>query len=145
EHDGMLAHLADRPTRAFRVEANVDAMRALAALPSTDSAVISGRSLRDLAAMSRLPREVHLVGSHGGEFGIDDFDDIAPDTEQRLTALRADLLDLHRAHPDIVIEYKPLGAAVHLRGRPADQRRAVSAWVRETSARLGIEPVEGRD
>ena len=145
DYDGTIAHLVDRPTRAFPLDANVDAMRALAALPSTDSAVISGRSLRDLAAMSRLPREVHLVGSHGGEFGIDDFDDIDPDADRRLTELRAQLLELRRAHPDVVIELKPLGAAVHLRGRPADQREAVSAWVRDTSARLGIEPVEGRD
>ena len=46
------------------------ALRALAALPNTHAAVISGRSLRDLAAVSRLPAEVHLVGSHGAEFDM---------------------------------------------------------------------------
>ena len=39
DYDGTIAHLVDRPTRAFPLDANVDAMRALAALPSTDSAV----------------------------------------------------------------------------------------------------------
>ena len=33
-------------------------------------AVISGRSLHDLAALSRLPEEIHLVGSHGTEFDV---------------------------------------------------------------------------
>ena len=145
DYDGTIAPLVDRPTRAFPLDLNVATMRALSSMPSTQSAVISGRSLRDLAAMSRLPREVHLVGSHGGEFGIDEFDDLAPQTQQRLTALRAALLDLHGDHPDVFIEFKPLGAAVHLRGRSPEQREAVTAWVRETCARIGIEPVRGRD
>ncbi|HLS32891.1 MAG TPA: trehalose-phosphatase, partial [Brevibacterium sp.] len=145
DYDGTIAPLVDRPTRAFPLDLNVATMRALSTLPSTQSAVISGRSLRDLAAMSRLPREVHLVGSHGGEFGIDDFDDIAPETERRLTALRSALLDLHRDNPDVFLEFKPLGAAVHLRGHTAAQRAAVTVWVQETCERIGIEPVRGRD
>ena len=145
DYDGTIAPLVDRPTRAFPLDLNVATMRALSTMPSTQSAVISGRSLRDLAAMSRLPREVHLVGSHGGEFGIDEFDDIAPQTQERLTALRSALLDLSREHPDLLLEFKPLGAAVHLRGRPPAQREAVTAWVQETCARVGIEPVRGRD
>ena len=145
DYDGTIAPLVDRPTRAFPLDLNVATMRALSTMPSTQSAVISGRSLRDLAAMSRLPREVHLVGSHGGEFGIDEFDDIAPQTQERLTALRSALLDLSREHPDLLLEFKPLGAAVHLRGCPPAQREAVTAWVQETCARVGIEPVRGRD
>ena len=39
-------------------------------LPSTTAALISGRALRDLATLSRMPAEVHLVGSHGSEFDI---------------------------------------------------------------------------
>ncbi|MFC5928025.1 bifunctional trehalose-phosphatase/glycoside hydrolase family 15 protein [Cryobacterium melibiosiphilum] len=49
------------------------ALRALAALPNTHTAVMSGRTLRDLAADSRLPREVHLVGSNGAEFDSEFF------------------------------------------------------------------------
>ena len=32
--------------------------------------MVSGRALRDLATLSRLPEEVHLVGSHGTEFDV---------------------------------------------------------------------------
>ncbi|GAA4509441.1 trehalose-phosphatase [Brevibacterium yomogidense] len=145
DYDGTIAPLVDRPSRAFPLDLNVATMRALSSIPSTQSAVISGRSLRDLAAMSRLPREVHLVGSHGGEFGIDDFDDIAPETEDRLTALRSALLELHRDLPDVFLESKPLGAAVHLRGRTPQEREAVAAWVAATCEEIGIEPVQGRD
>ena len=48
----------------------VAALRSLAGLPETTAAVISGRALRELAVMSRLPGEVHLVGSHGSEFDV---------------------------------------------------------------------------
>jgi trehalose-phosphatase len=145
DYDGTIAPLVDRPTRAYPLELNVETMRALAGLPATHSAVISGRSLRDLAAMSRLPREVHLVGSHGGEFGIDDFDDIGETEELRLTDLREALLELRRRLPSVFIELKPLGAAVHLRGRTEDERAQITAWVHATADRLGIEPVAGRD
>ncbi len=46
------------------------ALRTLAGLADTHVSVISGRSLRDLATLSRLPNEIHLVGSHGSEFDI---------------------------------------------------------------------------
>ncbi|WP_035280238.1 trehalose-phosphatase [Brevibacterium album] len=145
DYDGTIAPLVDRPTRAYPLDLNVETMRALAGLPATHSAVISGRSLRDLAAMSRLPREVHLVGSHGGEFGIDDFDDIGPEEEGRLTELRAALLELRRSCPNVFIELKPLGAAVHLRGRAEEERAHITSWVHATAQRLRIAPVTGRD
>ena len=71
DYDGTIAPIVDSPAHAYPKEESVQAMRALAELDNTTSAVISGRSLRDLAAMSRLPREVHLVGSHGGETDTD--------------------------------------------------------------------------
>ncbi|HEX8346908.1 MAG TPA: trehalose-phosphatase, partial [Actinoplanes sp.] len=63
DYDGTLAPLVDDPTRAAPLPEAVAAIRALAALPQTVVAVVSGRALRDLAALSRLPSEVHLVGS----------------------------------------------------------------------------------
>ena len=68
DYDGTLAPIVEDPTRAHPHRESVAALRALAAYPDTHVAVVSGRSLRDLAALSRLPSEIHLVGSHGSEF-----------------------------------------------------------------------------
>ncbi|WP_306367638.1 trehalase-like domain-containing protein [Nocardiopsis sp. CC223A] len=72
DYDGALAPLDTdhRPDRRPLPEA-VRALRELAELPGTVCAVISARPLRDLAALSRLPGEVRLVGAHGTEFDTD--------------------------------------------------------------------------
>ncbi len=61
DYDGTLAPLVDDPTRAEPLPEAVAAIRALATLPQTTVAVVSGRALRDLATLSRLPSEVHLA------------------------------------------------------------------------------------
>ena len=70
DYDGTLAPIVDVPGEARPRRESVAALRALAALSDTSVAVISGRSLHDLAALSRLPEEIHLVGSHGTEFDV---------------------------------------------------------------------------
>jgi trehalose-6-phosphatase len=72
------------------------ALRALAALPNTHAAVISGRSLRDLAAVSRLPAEVHLVGSYGAEFDMDFLYDQPPTTTPTLQEVTDALAEVVR-------------------------------------------------
>ena len=54
DYDGTLAPLVDDPAAAGPLPEAVAAVRALAALPQTVVAVISGRALRDLATLSRL-------------------------------------------------------------------------------------------
>lgn len=67
-YGGTLSYHGDAAVPSQPLAESATALRALAALPNTHTAVLSGRPLRDLAADSRLPREVHLVGSHGAEF-----------------------------------------------------------------------------
>ncbi|HSO14554.1 MAG TPA: trehalose-phosphatase, partial [Arthrobacter sp.] len=69
-YGGTLCAAEGTSTETLPLDSAAIALRALAALPNTHAAVISGRSLRDLAAVSRLPAEVHLVGSHGAEFDM---------------------------------------------------------------------------
>ena len=71
DYDGTLAPIVEDPGRALPLPHAVTALRALSILPSTTVAVVSGRALRDLALLSRLPSEIHLIGSHGGEFDHD--------------------------------------------------------------------------
>ncbi|HKH53001.1 MAG TPA: trehalose-phosphatase, partial [Mycobacterium sp.] len=68
DYDGTMAPIVANPDDARPLAESAAALRELAALPSTAAALISGRALRDLATLSRMPAEVHLVGSHGSEF-----------------------------------------------------------------------------
>ncbi len=79
DYDGTLAPLVEDPSKAVPLPEAAAALRSLAALPQTTAAVVSGRALRDLAALSRLPAEVHLVGSHGSEFDIGFVERLAPE------------------------------------------------------------------
>ncbi|WP_209324321.1 trehalose-phosphatase [Brevibacterium renqingii] len=141
DYDGTIAPIVEMPGEAFPLESSVDSMRALALLPATSTGVISGRSLRDLAAMSRLPREVHLFGSHGGE--TDTFTINALDEAQRAT-LAAFRAELTRVLPDEIIEHKTTGAAVHLRGLDETERLRIESAVAELAAAHPIHPTRGK-
>src|SRR3989304_3687777 len=68
DFDGTLSPIAPEPSLAKPERAAMVALHVLSQLPQTHVAVISGRALRDLASLSRLSEDVHLVGSHGSEF-----------------------------------------------------------------------------
>ena len=113
DYDGTLSPLVDDPKKAIPLDGAIRALRKLSMLPSTTVAVVSGRALRDLAELSRLPSEIHLVGSHGSEF----------DRGLALDAQQLHLLDqVISAVKDLVagvagahVELKPSSAAVHVR------------------------------
>src|SRR6266568_762545 len=107
DYDGTLAPIVADPEKARPLPESVGALRVLAGLHETTAAVISGRALRDLATLSRLPAEVHLVGSHGSEFDIGfvhDLDKEARDLHRRLGAeLERLVIDV----PGVTLEVKP--------------------------------------
>ncbi|HEX5595749.1 MAG TPA: trehalose-phosphatase [Micromonosporaceae bacterium] len=122
DYDGTLAPIVPDPTKAVPLPESVAAVRALAALPQTTVAVVSGRALRDLAILSRLPSEVHLVGSHGSEFDIDFVERLAPELLEIRTRLQIELRQLVAGRPGIRLESKPASVAVHTRA--ADEQVA---------------------
>ncbi|WP_349826708.1 trehalose-phosphatase [Brevibacterium litoralis] len=138
DYDGTIAPIVAKPTQAYPLPISLVSMRALSALPDTDVAVISGRSLRDLAAMSRLPREVTLVGSHGSETDIDAVSALDADQQAALTRIRRIALELAADHPEVFVESKPTGVAVHLRGLDQATRMAAEKAI----ARIGLEEPE---
>ena len=71
DYDGTLSPIVDNPDDAKPVRESIIALRALATLSGTHCAVISGRSLSDLANLSSLDGQIMLVGSHGSEFDQD--------------------------------------------------------------------------
>src|SRR6266545_2460938 len=90
DYDGTLAPIVEVPTKAV--------------------------PLPELAAMSRLPSEVHLVGSHGSEFDVDFVDALDPEHRWLRDQLQEKLTRLVRDEPGVRLELKPASIAVHTRG-----------------------------
>src|SRR5699024_2618016 len=95
----------------------------------------------DLAAMSRLPREVHLFGSHGGE--TDTLTIASLDETQRAT-LAVFRADLTRALPGAVIEHKTTSAAVHLHRLDDGERHRIEATVIAPASAPPFHPTRGK-
>src|ERR1700716_3980692 len=120
DYDGTLAPLVPDPQRAVPLPETVTALRALAALPATTTAVISGRALRDLAVLSRLPAEVALVGSHGSGFDVGFVHGLTPAQKELHEKLRIELGALVDGRPGVSLEIKPASIAVHVRQASAE-------------------------
>ncbi len=134
DYDGTLAPIVADPTKATPSPESVAALRALSTLPQTTVGVISGRALRDLAALSRLPAEVRLVGSHGSEFDVGFIDELPPERLQRRTELHAALAAIARDQPGVRLEAKPASIAVHTRAAPRDVAQRIFDAVRSGAA-----------
>lgn len=114
-YGGTLCAAEGVSTETLPLDSAAVALRALAALPNTHTAIISGRSLRDLAAVSRLPAEVHLVGSHGVEFDMGYAYTLSLATEQLLQQVATALTEAVGFEKGISVVRKPVGVAVHTR------------------------------
>jgi trehalose 6-phosphate phosphatase len=115
DYDGTLADIVVDPSTARPRPESVVALRTLAGLADTHVSVISGRSLRDLAALSRLPHEIHLVGSHGSEFDIGFAFDLPAEARDLQSHLAGELARLTDDLPGVRLELKPAAVAVHYR------------------------------
>ncbi|MCX6520769.1 MAG: trehalose-phosphatase [Actinobacteria bacterium] len=115
DYDGTLSELVDDPGLARPNEAAVLALRLLAQLPRTHVALVSGRSLRDLAVLSGLSGEARLVGSHGSEFEPGVIDGMHPGADTLLDAITTTIADLAGRVPGARVERKPASVAFHTR------------------------------
>ena len=145
DYDGTMAPIVSDPAKAFPDAESVRALRALASLPSTASAVISGRALRDLATLSRLPVEVQLVGSHGSEFDVGFVHEIDDDAKRLLREITHELLTIAAAGDGIAVETKPASVALHVRNASPEVADAALAAVRGDAATWdGVQVTEGK-
>ena len=115
DYDGTLAPIVTNPDEARPRPESVGALRSLAGLHETTTAVISGRALRDLAILSRLPHEVHLVGSHGSEFDIGFVHELDAHARELHRRVEEELKRIAGHVPGVSLEVKPASIAVHVR------------------------------
>lgn len=145
DYDGTISPIVSDPEKAYPHDDAVRALRGLAALPSTAAAVISGRALKDLAALSRLPVEVKLVGSHGSEFDIGFVHEIDPDARDLLATIVEGLHSVASRFDGVQVEAKPASAALHVRNAsPADAEQALDLVRSGLALRPGVQVTEGK-
>jgi len=144
DFDGVLAPIVDVPSAARPLPEAAAAVGALATLPDTTVALVSGRGLADLAAVSGFGAPVRMIGSHGGEF--DDGGAVLDDGQRALkdelvTALTA-LVD---GEAGVTLEDKPAGMAVHVRNAdPAVGERVLDAVGAGPAGWRGVDATAGK-
>ncbi len=118
DYDGTLAPIVDNPEDARPDRESVVALRALAQLPSTHVAVISGRSLSDLSDMLGPIDGIHLVGSHGSEFDVGFAQEIGKEARELRERVEQELSRIAESADGFTIETKPASVAFHYRNAP---------------------------
>lgn len=127
DYDGTLSLIVDDPLQARPLRESSAALRSLAVLANTHVSVISGRALRDLAALSRFPEEIHLVGSHGSEFDVGFVENLTAGNLQQLASIQSGFEAIAEQHDGVFLEMKPASVALHYRRCAADIHEKVAA------------------
>jgi trehalose 6-phosphate phosphatase len=165
DFDGTMAPIVSNPADARPLPAAAAALSALAELPSTSVALISGRALSVLRELSGAPPTVHLVGSHGAEFdtGGQERSDAGKVTggQERsdagkvtgfahdvdgalLERITADLTAIAAGRPGVTVETKPASVAMHVRNASAADGDAALAEARAAAQAWDAQATEGK-
>ena len=138
DFDGTLAPLEDEPMNARALPDAAAAVAALAALPNTPVAYVSGRSLHDLREIAEHSDDspIYLAGSHGAEFWVPGTGVLDTDDDEAAHALRDDLRDAMTAElgdlEGVWVEPKTVGFGIHTRVASAEDAQ----FARDAADRL---------
>lgn len=118
DFDGTMAPLVDHAADSRALPRSAAAFAALAELPRTTTALISGRALDSLRAVASPPEKTLLIGSHGAEIWMGPGSaELQLDDAQRelLAEVRQQLADIVEQAPGTLLEDKPAGVVLHTR------------------------------
>ncbi|HZY00237.1 MAG TPA: trehalose-phosphatase [Dermatophilaceae bacterium] len=149
DFDGTLSPFVLDPMQARAVPGGVEALRAAAALAGVNVAVVSGRDLATLEAITGIGRDdgVTLIGSHGAQTNLGDpnnLDNLDPaldadfldeDATAMLRVVSGELKAIKSRYPAVRLEYKPSAVALHTRGVEPSVATAATAAAREVGER----------
>ncbi|CAL8896713.1 trehalose 6-phosphate phosphatase [Kocuria varians] len=154
DFDGTLAPFTSDPADTRPLPAAQQALDALAALPHTTVAVISGRPLEFLRTVVDPQGRMVLSGSHGAEVDLSAAQGSGATTPIELTSTQTDLLEravdatfaLVERYPGAHAELKPAGVAFHARPieDPAVAERALEEMTAVYSAMPGLRLTPGQ-
>ena len=148
DFDGTMSPLVDHAEDARPLPRSAASLAALAALPSTTTALVSGRALASLRLVAAPPEPTLWVGSHGAETWLGP---ASPPLE--LTAEQAAALELARAAvtrattliKGTVVENKPAGVVLHYRlAEEHDARAAVELVMNQLNGNPALHVTTGK-
>lgn len=140
DFDGTLSPHVEDPMTARMLPAARDAVNALAALPNTVVALVSGRSLVDLRIIAEHTDDssITLAASHGAEYWFPGEGAVEPaedDAERGLRdLLRARAEEIAADYEGVWIEPKTFGFGVHTRNATEEAGEKAAAAVDEMVA-----------
>lgn len=157
DFDGTLAPFVLDPLQARAVPGGIEVLRTAAELAGVQVAVVSGRDLATLTAITGIgPQDgVILIGSHGAETNLSEHPGFgsggqsAPlDEEGRalLSVLKDELEAIRSTYPAVRLEHKPSAVVLHTRGVDPRVAEAATTAARQVSQRhRGVHVMPGKD
>ena len=154
DFDGVLAPFDIDPMAVRPAAGGMEALGALAALPATTVAIVSGRDLETLQALTSVDADepIVLIGSHGAEStsaavrSAMEAAAVSTEDEARLAALDADITRLvSERHPLAWVEHKAAAVVVHTRGLAREVADAAVAEARAVAlTHPGVRVLKGK-
>jgi trehalose 6-phosphate synthase len=149
DFDGTLSKFVDKPMDARPMPGIIDTAKALAALPGTTVAFVSGRDLDTLETLTGMKYDgaVQLIGSHGseyipGELGLSSVE------QTHLAEMKEELPQIFNTsdYPNVIVELgKTMGVGVNTRKLSDEHRKNVTTVLRELAGKKwpGARIIEG--
>lgn len=145
DFDGTMAPIVPDPGAASAEAGAMAALASLVAGARTHLAIISGRSLRVLEALTGAPPGVILVGGHGAEWETGLIAPMRAETEALLRKLGEALDRIAERTPGATVERKRTGVAFHYRrASTEDGERALDEVRRGPGSWPGVKLVPGK-
>jgi trehalose 6-phosphate phosphatase len=156
DFDGTLSPFVLDPMQARAVPGGVEALLAAAALAGVTVAVVSGRDLTTLEAITGISPDdgVTLIGSHGAQLNLDDTnlrtggdaDFLDEDAAARLSLVKGELEAIKARYPAVRLEHKPSAVVLHTRGVEPSMAAAATAAASEVAERHpGVHVMPGKN
>lgn len=146
DFDGTLAAIESRPDEATIPDSTRETVATLAAEPSVEVAVVSGRELSDVRERVGLP-ELSYAGNHGLEMHTDEYvvHPVASEAEETISEIVQSLREELAAVEGVVVEDKGVTATVHHRlVEDADVPKVESAVETLVDAREDVRLTTGK-
>ncbi|WP_437280431.1 trehalose-phosphatase [Sorangium sp. So ce375] len=149
DFDGTISEITSVAGGAVAAPAALEALKALSRAPGTTVAIVTGRTLRDIAARTAALGAVWRVGEHGAEIAAPSGELVyrAAAPAEALDALEREADEVVRRIPALWVERKRCSLALHWRLVPPGDRPAafdaLGGWA-DAASRRGLVVMRGR-
>lgn len=144
DFDGTLVDIVERPDAVIVNDALNALLKRLQTKFEHRLAIVSGRSIAQLEAfLGTEATELALVGSHGAEIRLGTQSVRAPYRPDALEGAETYFKQAFAEQPNVVIEVKSFGVAIHYRLDPTVEGIAIK-MAREFASKYGLELQHGK-